>query len=204
MARDIKVGNDKRPAPLINQNVPLYNLTTGQVLTDEGGTPIVSAEDTFLTSEASSAKATSIVYTDEPKVTKQKNVKLSGKNFNATGNTITAEPGTGLFTQELSIGDKLLLPTGFTGSTRVYETRTVTSVDNDDTCQIATAVTQNLELFGELIKVTFFVVNPNLKIEEQFPTFTEVSTTILGYPKAEEQLGLFSNVSTYGLDEDEL
>ena len=39
-------------------------------------------------------------------------------------------------------------------------------------------------------------------IEEQFPDISPVSNTLLGVPRAEEQLSLFSDVSTYGLDED--
>lgn len=53
------------------------------------------------------------------------------------------------------------------------------------------------------------VVNKNsraegrsLKIEEQFPEFSEVSSTLLGVPRAEEQLSLFSDVSTLGFDEE--
>ena len=41
------------------------------------------------------------------------------------------------------------------------------------------------------------------KIEEQFKETSEVSTTLLGVPRAETQLSLFSNVSSYGLDPDE-
>jgi len=42
-----------------------------------------------------------------------------------------------------------------------------------------------------------------LKIEEVFPSTSEVSTTLLGIDRAETQLGLFSNVSTYGFNPDE-
>lgn len=42
-----------------------------------------------------------------------------------------------------------------------------------------------------------------LKIEEQFPVTSEVSTTLLGIDRAETQLSLFSDVSSYGLNEDE-
>ena len=41
------------------------------------------------------------------------------------------------------------------------------------------------------------------KIEEQFKETSEVSTTLLGINRAETQLSLFSNVSSYGLDPDE-
>ena len=42
-----------------------------------------------------------------------------------------------------------------------------------------------------------------LKIEEQFASTSEVSSTLLGIDRAETQLGLFSNVSTYGINEDD-
>ena len=41
------------------------------------------------------------------------------------------------------------------------------------------------------------------KIEEQFAETSEVSSTLLGVTRAETQLSLFSNVSSYGLDDDE-
>jgi len=37
---------------------------------------------------------------------------------------------------------------------------------------------------------------------EQFPETSEVSSSLLGIPRSEEQLSLFSDVATYGLDED--
>jgi hypothetical protein len=289
MSKKIKIGNDKQPAPLVERNVPLYNLQTSQPLTDEGGTPLVSAADTFLTSESSSNKATSIVYTSDKKINRQKNVRLSGKRFKANGNTITVESGDGLFKDEnkyrisfsslnvidndltddtitneetnstgtitsfnintstyktgviilsdysdtnifpgqilkssndvdkltivkiefigksgeLKNGSRLLLPTGIENSQAVYETRVVTSINTNNECILDLNVTSNKDLFGELIKLTLVETDPVLKVEENFAAFSEVSTTLLGYPKAEEQLGLFSNVSTYGLDDDE-
>ena len=41
-----------------------------------------------------------------------------------------------------------------------------------------------------------------VKIIEQFPETSAVSSSLLGIPRAETQLSLFSDVSTYGLDED--
>ena len=290
MAREIKIGNDKQPAPLIEANVPLYNLQTGEILVDEGGTPLVSREDTFLTSETSSKKSTSIVYTKDKAFTQTKNIILKGKNFSAQDKVISAESGTGKFkgsqkyrvsfssvdsltgltsgtqvklvgtTQtgevesvqftdtnlsfgvvvianylfplsvgdefeyddggitkkftsldvtlieeegELSVGDLVLLPTGLSDNAAVYETRVVSRIIDDDSFEVSLEVTSNRNLFGELIKLSKTRVDPVLKTSEQFPEFSEVSSTILGIPKAEEQLGLFSNVSSYGLDEDD-
>lgn len=359
MGKKVKIGNDRLPAPVISENVPLYNLTTGQPLTDEGGTLLVSAEDTFLTSETTSSKSTSLVYTDDRTYRDFKNVKLTGKNFSANGAIISAAEGTALFKGQtrykivfsssqtinsLSVGtvitntrtnisgeviflslnpnnlsgfliidgyestlfsgdefkygtesitsieakfvgkigevqggDRLLLPTGLkifentfttysststysfgdivvsgtsyyyvlvditnenlptvitdqykflkmspigsqvsgkylvnsingnliTYSSRIYENRTVKRVIDNDTLELKLEVTSNVDLFEDLILVKTITVDPVVKVEEQFSSFSEVSTTILGYPKAEQQLGLFSNVSTYGLDEDE-
>ena len=41
-----------------------------------------------------------------------------------------------------------------------------------------------------------------IAVEEQFKEFSEVSSSLLGVPRAEEQLSLFSDVATYGLDTD--
>ena len=48
-----------------------------------------------------------------------------------------------------------------------------------------------------------FTADNVFKIEEQFKETSEVSTTLLGIPRAETQLSLFSNVSSYGLNNDE-
>ncbi len=55
--------------------------------------------------------------------------------------------------------------------------------------------------------LSIFVNNENTKIgggpipiEEQFKEVSEVSSSLLGVPRAEEQLSLFSDVATYGLD----
>ena len=42
-----------------------------------------------------------------------------------------------------------------------------------------------------------------LRIEEAFKESSEVSSSLLGIPRAETQLSLFSNVSSYGLNDDE-
>ncbi len=43
----------------------------------------------------------------------------------------------------------------------------------------------------------------SLRIEEQFPDTSAVSSSLLGVPRSEEQLSLFSDVASYGLDEDQ-
>lgn len=66
--------------------------------------------------------------------------------------------------------------------------------------------------FSRAINSTSLFVNnnPNEKsglagtvpVEEQFPDVSPVATSLLGVPRAEEQLSLFSDVSTYGIDEE--
>ncbi len=43
----------------------------------------------------------------------------------------------------------------------------------------------------------------NVKVVEQFPETSDVSSSLLGIPRAEEQLSLFADVATYGLDEEQ-
>lgn len=78
---DIRIGHDKQPAPAVPTNAPLYNLQTGKVLTDAGGTRLVSEQVISLSSEATSGKATSIVFTDDGISSKETDVKLSGTQF---------------------------------------------------------------------------------------------------------------------------
>jgi len=48
-----------------------------------------------------------------------------------------------------------------------------------------------------------YVVNTSVKVIEQFPELSAVSTTLLGIPREEQQLGLFADVASYGLDSDQ-
>ena len=283
MSLDIRIGHDKQPAPVVPSNVPLYNLQTGKVLTDEGGTPLVSESDVVLSSEAVSSKATSVVFTGDKPSNKIKNFDLTGKNFQAlngsvyqvelltpgngyTANgqvTITAgsfnallnytvnqtttgieslsisfggdgydvdesifsivSPGedatfkisvistqisadNGNFLSELQAGSIIKLPTGFEDGAPTYENRRVFEVRSDNVCFVSTPVTIQKKKnaqgvgFGKLTRVGFVKIDPVLPVSEQFAEFSAVSTSILGIPKAETQLSLFSNVSSYGLD----
>jgi len=49
----------------------------------------------------------------------------------------------------------------------------------------------------------FYEADNVLKVAEEFVETSEVSTTLLGVNRAETQLSLFSNVSSYGLNDDE-
>ena len=64
-----------------------------------------------------------------------------------------------------------------------------------------TAPSTNVSGFTVLEKKLVLRASSIWSIEEQFPEFSDVSTTILGVPKAEEQLSLFADVSSYGQDD---
>jgi hypothetical protein len=201
MGKDIKIGHDKRPAPLVTLERPLFNIRSGKPLTDEGGTPLVSQEDTFLTTEASSQKATSVVFTDQKTFAKSERIELVGDEFTITGDIITS-PGTLLSTQ-VGRGDLLSLPTGNNGTE--YEQRTAEFaeiVSGNTRIKLIQPVSFNRS-FTRLYKLRELRQSTVWKVEEQFPEFSEVSTSLLGYPKAETQLSLFANVSSYGLDGNE-
>ena len=201
MGKDIKIGHDKRPAPLVTLERPLFNIRTGKPLTDEGGVPLVSQEDTFLTTEAASAKATSIVFTDQKTFARSDKIELIGNQFTVQGDIITS-PGVGLNTQ-VSGGDILLLPTGNNGSE--YERRTVEFsefVSGNTRIKLFQSVSFNRN-FTRLYKLRELRKSTVWKVKETFAEFSEVSTSLLGYPKAETQLSLFANVSSYGLDGNE-
>lgn len=285
MSLDIRIGHDKQPAPVVPTNVPLYNLQTGKVLTDEGGTQLVSESDLVLASEVVSRKATSVVFTDDKPQNKIKNFDLTGRNFQALNGSVykvdLVNPGNGFiadgqttisaggfnallsykvdpittgiselsvvfggdgyssgetvftiispgddatykisvvstqvsaddgnFLQELQPGNTIKLPTGFEQGAPTYENRRVFEVRSNNICYVTSSVTVQKKKnslgvgFGKLTRVGFVQINPVLPIEEQFAEFSAVSTSILGIPKAETQLSLFSNVSSYGLDND--
>ena len=262
--KQVKIGHDKRPAPLINTDQPLYNIRTGRQLTDEGGTALVSAEDQYLLSEASSDKASPVTFNTDPPGAKIKKIKISGTEFSVTtptlinfavgtivskysfvtanGNTyaVVSEGGAqtitgsapshvigeatigsitygflktgtntisvvqspdGDFKTEISGGDNLLLPTGVNAGQKFYEERIVETVFNEHIALLRTGPSSENNLFSLLEKKIVTVLSSNWKIEEQFAEFSEVSTSILGVPKAEEQLSLFADVSSYGQDD---
>ena len=68
--------------------------------------------------------------------------------------------------------------------------------------QLYTQVPTSIVSFGVSKNSTPVIVGgaAPLKVAEQFPSTSEVSSSILGIPRAEKQLGLFADVSTYGYD----
>ena len=65
--KDVKIGHDKRPVSVIPlDEQPLYNISSGEVLTDEFGNPLITEVDQFFTNDASAERATSVVFPESP------------------------------------------------------------------------------------------------------------------------------------------
>lgn len=113
MSKQIKLGFDKVPTPIVEQYLPLYDINSGTVLRDEAGNIIVTTEKDFI------------------------------RGFRNQNNSVS------------------------------------THINNE----------------------TIGVENNTVPIAEVFQEQSPVSRTLLGVERAEVQLGLYSDVSTYGLDE---
>lgn len=262
--KEFKIGHDKRPAPLINTEQPLFNIRTGRKLTDAGGTPLVSAEDQFLLSEATSDKSTPITFNTDPDRVVVRRSKIAGDEFSvfspqivpwsdgtvvsefsfvssngniyvvtssgssqilsgsnpthltgdATINGVTygflkegvdpffvLQSVNSSFNRQLRGGDIVFLPTGFSNGEKFYQERTIEGVFNNTIAILKTAPDTSNTLFTVLEKKISLKQTSTWKVEEQFPVESEVSRSILGVPKAEEQLSLFADVSSYGQDD---
>lgn len=139
MAKQIKIGHDKVPAPVTETYVPLYDVFSGTPLRDVSGNIIVTPEDEVLASFILGRNSAPVFITNKNpdevflKYTRDGSVYIKK---DAEGNPLT---GIGSLT---------------------------------------------------------------IPVEEVFAETTEVSNTLLGVPRSEQQLSLFSDVSTYGLDVD--
>jgi len=138
MAKQIKIGHDRVPAPITERYVPLYDVFSGTILRDVAGNPVVTPEETIL------------------------------------GNFIESQNATPVFISNKTPGE-------------VYQ-----KFERDGDTFIK-------KVDGEPLLGT---ADLTIKVREVFPSTTEVSNTLLGVPRSESQLSLFSDVSTYGLDVD--
>lgn len=138
MAKQIKIGHDRVPAPITERYVPLYDVFSGTILRDISGNEIVTAEETILGTFIEAQNATPVVISNKNPGDVYQKFTRNGKTF------IKKDDGQPL-------------------------------IGSDDL---------------------------TIKVREVFATTTEVSNTLLGVPRSEQQLSLFSDVSTYGLDVD--
>ena len=272
--KDVKIGHDKRPVSVVpSDEQPLYNIQSGEILTDEYGNPLITEVDQFFLADASKERATSVVFPSDPKdkykQTKITKVGVSTATYGVDFDVNLAVTNIGFTTEALpvlqvgggTIGIGTTTPgqvpnvslanttttVNFTPSLNHVEVKLVEPrpIDNgknslyfpDEDLSYISGVTVGNKVSGHNIppgsfvvdkkhnkvvisgdvtsgitteKVTFFnTTRPTyeadnvLKIQEQFAETSEVSTTLLGVNRAETQLSLFSNVSSYGINDDD-
>lgn len=230
MAKQIKIGLDKVPSPVTKQYPQLKDIF-GADLVDAAGNPLRTEEDAVLGvfTEAEQSLSVHVNNNSEDQayfrvVTEYAETASGGQPvsslvpgvFNATkgSNILTYENVTGETVAQalqdvryiyinnrynpLSAGYQTgeYVPPGYYYSIEGYDGNTnevtISPVFNGDSGD------------GYYAKKAERVVVPAaaVPVEEQFPGESEVSSTLLGVPRAEEQLSLFSDVAVYGLDTD--
>ena len=254
--KDVKFGDDKRPVSIVPSNEQnLYNISNGELLTDEFGNPLITEVDAFYLPDATAKRSTSVVVpTKESAFSRtlyvnrgQATVQYADLDVHVLTNVLRRSGSP----NPVSVGLTVLRQNGSTVNLDQYprfEVRVRNSLNNrkdelyvqpGDTTIPSTVSVGDL-ISGPFITpgtfvseigynntrlymsenysaeenyvgvVSFFTAakavnkhDPTIKIEEQFKESSEVSSTLLGVNRAEVQLSLFSNVSSYGLDPDE-
>jgi hypothetical protein len=200
--KDIKLGHDKRPVSVVPSQENLYNIFNGEILTDAFGQPLFADKEIIFINDALSERSTSVVFPTKTNPITIKDLVSVGNttvDYNFVGtNKIGITTSNSEFS--LNVGDRLsgkYIPNG-----TIVSRIGVGSVflSNNPTNTTSTSE-ENVEIIRKIIKKGTFT--STLKIQEQFPESSEVSSSILGIPRAETQLSLFSDVGSYGLDDDE-
>ena len=113
-------------------------------------------------------------------------------------------------TKQIKVGfDKVPTPSA-EQEELLYDVVSATPLTNNARQRLTTTEVQPVAEFGAAKNSASTVINNknivgqggSLPVAEVFPEFSEVSSTLLGVARAEEQLSLFSDVSSYGLDEE--
>ena len=198
--KDSFIGHDKRPVSIVPRDEQvLINFRNGKVLTDEFDNPLIVEVDTFFLPDATAKRSTSVTLPSEQDGYTRIEYDAVGivtATYGNSNNTITLQ----VSNSGVAVGDKVSgneIPHGTVISRKISNTEY--------------RLSENSTLSGsttELIKIQRRIIaqkksDPVLKIQEQFPESSEVSSTLLGVDRAETQLSLFSDVSSYGLDNDE-
>ena len=279
--KDVKIGHDKRPVSVVPSNEqPLYNISNGEILTDEFGNPLITEVDQFFLGDASKERATSIVFPSTPtdssrrRLIRKVGVATGTYGINLDVNIVIAKSGSlphAIFVPQIgggSVGIGTTTPNQISVGTlsgigvtianfpNAFEVRTLadqggdkkyiyftedklpnisnvtlhTSLDSgaryvikvaggdipDDTYvsqrdydritlsnNVVVGETSEKIEFHKVQEAVITTADNVLKVAEEFRETSEVSTTLLGVNRAETQLSLFSNVSSYGLNSDE-
>ena len=196
--KDIKFGLGKRPVSVVPSQELLYNIFNGEVLTDAFGQPLISDEEVIFINDALSNNSTSITLP----------VK-SGSNIQgivtSIGNTEVTyyynnSNNIGIDTSNVKIGDNLsgkYIPDG----TIVSRIGIGSIFLSNNTTNIGVTIEPDVQISRKSTSEVSF--RPIIKVEEKFKETSEVSSSILGIPRAETLLSLFSDVASYGLDIDQ-
>ena len=198
--KDIKFGDDERQISIVpNDTVNLYNISNGELLIDEFGEPLLTETDIFYLPDASSAKSTSVVFNSQDDIyfrTEYEDVGIATATYGNLSNVLTVDSYSG---NTILVGDIVFGP-------EIPDGTIVSRISNNDyflSNNVANLQSRTNQILIQRSKNEIKRSDVVWKIEEQFKETSEVSTTLLGVNRAELQLSLFSNVSSYGLDPDE-
>lgn len=224
---DIKIGYNKRAAATQTLQIVLQDIE-GVPLVDTSDAPLVAEIEGFVTSELTSDKAVSVILPTTPRITSKffsfifaEEFEVANKVVEVDG-TIVSDPFIRLINPEktwqfLIIGFIIDAPTGSaiinddgirTGYK--FEEFTIKQIvqepsQADGKFRVRLDLEQDPSNLNTINYIRRRITKERigtLKIEEQFAATSEVSRSLLGIDRAETQLGLFSNVSTYGFDDD--
>ena len=194
--KDVRFGHDKRQVSIVpNSEQNLYNIANGEILTDEFGTPLITEVDTYYLPDATTKRSSSIVFDD----TKSPYQKQSYQTIGISSASYITQNNIGISTSTISVGDFVSGP-DIPDGTFVSQVLVNSILLSNNTSNTSPQTKNILIQRKNTIKAKS---NPVWKIEEQFKETSEVSTTLLGVNRAETQLALFANVSSYGLDPDD-
>lgn len=199
LEKDVRFGDDKRPVSIVPSNeVNLYNIANGELLTDEFGIPVIAEVDEYFLRDATADRSTSIVIAKSKidSSTKYQNSSIGSTTgtYSSTNTNIVGIVTTNIKSGDLISGNSIQ---DATIVSRVGVGSIFISKNTINTSPLSESV------LIERISAIKIKSDPVIKIAEQFKESSEVSTTLLGIDRAETQLSLFSNVSSYGLDPDE-
>ena len=259
--KDVKIGHDKRPVSVVpSDEQPLYNIQNGELLTDEFGNQLITKVDQFFLPDASSERATSVVFPENPEdkytiktvtqvaistatygIDLDVNTKINTNNkvevLKRTGAVVAVAAtvkeratGIGITFTDLNECEILTVATdvgkdknhlyfpesdiSYIANVQVGDKVSGANISDGslvlkkDYNRVKISGTSNSGITTD--KITFFrsgtatyAADNVLKVAEEFRETSEVSTTLLGVNRAETQLSLFSNVSSYGLNNDD-
>jgi hypothetical protein len=198
LGKDIKLGDDKRQVSIIESSEQdIYNIANGEPLTDEFGNQLITEVDNFFLPDVSKKRATSVVFA-EREGSYIRTEEVSVASTTATYPNIS-QNNIGISTANINVGDTIV---GSSIPDATFISRIgIGSVYVSNFLTNAAPITEIVSVKRKTqIRARS---NPVIKIQEEFKEASEVSTTLLGISRAEVQLSLFSNVSSYGIDPDE-